>query len=348
MPRKFIGSADASTAHYARIERYVALIDSIFNLSTSRVSSLVYGVEHDPSKLFRFASHPELKARLDVLMDALSSDVQAVIINGVTAEWEDSNFKNDKLAQSFLGGKSTEERFEKYFQNNNDALTQFIKRKDGGGLNLSTRVWNLTETYKKDLELALSIGLSDGRSADDLSRDIREYLREPKKLFRRVRNQYGDLVLSKAARRYSSGAGSYRSSYKNALRLARTEINMAYKTSDHVRWQQLDFVVGFEVKRSHRKYSCEICESFAGKYPKDFKFVGWHPNCRCFVIPILMTDDEFWSQSPTSVNEVKDVPESFRAWCREKIDRAKESQSVPYWVRDNFVKGRLENGLKRL
>lgn len=27
-------------------------------------------------------------------------------------------------------------------------------------------------------------------------------------------------------------------------------------------------------------------------YPKDFKFEGWHPQCFCYVTPILVSEDE--------------------------------------------------------
>ena len=54
---------------------------------------------------------------------------------------------------------------------------------------------------------------------------------------------------------------------------------MAYRTAENERWKQMDFVVGYEIKRSGREFPCTVCESLAGKYPKDFTWVGWHPNC---------------------------------------------------------------------
>ena len=51
-------------------------------------------------------------------------------------------------------------------------------------------------------------------------------------------------------RDYHPGQGVYRSSYKNARRLAVTETNMAYRTSDYLRWQQMEFVVGIRVVMS--------------------------------------------------------------------------------------------------
>ena len=36
----------------------------------------------------------------------------------------------------------------------------------------------------------------------------------------------------------------------------------------------------------------DICDELAGEYPKEFKFVGWHSHCRCFVTAKLADYDE--------------------------------------------------------
>ena len=87
--------------------------------------------------------------------------------------------------------------------------------------------------------------------------------------------------------------GVYRSSYKNALRLTATENNMAYRTADHERWNDLDFVIGMEIKLSGNHPIEDICDEMCGVYPKTFKFVGWHPFCRCYAVPKLADEDEF-------------------------------------------------------
>lgn len=340
------------TAHYNRVERYASLLDGIYKQATDELSKLALSINHDPAKPFKWIDYPQTKKRVDTLLKGVASNIEGIIVNGATTEWDESNFKNDRLARSIIGFKKFDkddkgrdiipERFKPYFNNNADALQSFIGRKQKG-LNLSQKVWKLSEQYKDDSELALSVGLSDGRSAAELSRDIRQYLQEPKKLFRRVMRD-DKLRLSKAAKAYHPGQGVYRSSYKNAMRLTRTEINIAYRTADSVRWGQMDFIVGFEVKRSGRGYDCSVCSSFAGKYPKNFKFVGWHPHCRCYVIPILKTDEEFWAwdgrgNAPTdSVNKVTDVPQGYKDWVgsnRERIAQAKENGTLPYFLRDN-------------
>ena len=209
-------------------------------------------------------------------------------------------------------------------------------------MDLSDRVWKLTQQYKEGLELALSVGLSEGKSAKDLSKDVRTYLREPAKLFRKVRDLEGNLNLSKPAKLYNPGAGVYRSSYKNAIRLTGTEINMAYRSADFIRWNQLKFVVGIQVKLSDNhtikdpktgkpRPFIDICDKLQGKYPKTFEFKGWHPNCRCFAIPILKTDDEFYGKTKESKNEVKELPDNFKTWHQDNQERMKNAKSLPYF-----------------
>ncbi len=139
----------------------------------------------------------------------------------------------------------------------------------------------------------------------------------------------------------------------NARRLAATETNMAYRTADYERVQQFDFVVGIEVHLSNN-HNCkgvpagqyyDICDELQGKYPKDFKFTGWHPHCRCFTTTILKTKEEFEADqqhivqgeehSAESVNTVKDVPQGFKDWVNKNASRAIYGYSIPYFMSDN-------------
>lgn len=181
-----------------------------------------------------------------------------------------------------------------------------------------------------------------------MSRDLRQYLKYPDKLFRRVRDEHGQLHLSQAAKAFNPGQGVYRSSYKNAMRLARTETNMAYRTSDYTRWQQLDFVVGIEIRTSNNHPIADICDDLAGRYPKDFKFTGWHPQCRCHAVSILKTPEEMEADNERimngedlngeSINTVRDVPNNFKDWVKENDSRIAMSNArgtLPYFLNDN-------------
>lgn len=124
------------------------------------------------------------------------------------------------------------------------------------------------------------------------------------------------------------------------------------RTADYERWQQLDFVVGIKVELSNN-HTCrgvkgefvDICDELAGEYPKDFKFVGWHPHCRCHAVPILKTPEEMKADnerimrggepSEGSVNEVKEMPQGFSAWVERNEDRMDKAKSKPYFINDN-------------
>ena len=201
------------------------------------------------------------------------------------------------------------------------------------------------------MELAFSVALKDGTSADNFSREIRGYLKEPQKLFRRVRDAFGNLVLSKAAAAYHPGRGVYRSSYKNARRLAATEINMAYRKADYDRWQKMKFVVGIHIELSREHPYYDMCDELAGDYPKDFIFIGWHPHCRCIATPILQNIEDFKNGVPPEKDlfKVNNVPENFNKWVLNneiRINRALSGQStMPFFLRDN--KGAMEKALGR-
>lgn len=225
--------------------------------------------------------------------------MQAVVVNGIDAEWTLSNNKNSELARQVFGknvGRLSQSQYRRYFSTNDAARVAFQARRVGG-LSISDRVWNYTRQFKEEIELGLDVGIRSGRSAEEMSRDLRDYLKHPDKLFRRVRDEHGILQLSKRASEFHPGQGVYRSSYRNARRLASTETNIAYRTSDQERWKQFDFVVGIEVRLSNN-HTClgrdgkphefhDICDELAGRYPKDFKFTGWHPHCRCHAVSIL-------------------------------------------------------------
>lgn len=148
--------------------------------------------------------------------------------------------KNDGFLASIMDtSKLSKGQLKKMQDQNLDALAAFQGRKVDG-MDLSQRIWKYVGQYREQLESALDVGLGEGRSADELSRDVRQNLLDPNRLFRRVRDKRGNLVLSKAARAFHPGRGVYRSSYKNAMRLTRSEINMAYRESDWQRWQSLD------------------------------------------------------------------------------------------------------------
>lgn len=120
------------------------------------------------------------------------------------------------------------------------------------------------------------------------------------------------------------------------MRLTRTEINMAYRTADYERWKDMDFVLGVEIQLSGAHPEYDICDILQGKYPKTFKFTGWHPHCLCFATPILQSDEDFIAgKEPKLITE---LPQNFKDWYKfhkEEIQIATDKGKLPYFLRDN-------------
>ena len=336
---------------FARTEGYASNVSKYYTAAVNALLDLAADVDLEPEEVFYFADHKKLSVKATNVLRGLYSAVYQEIRRGVIDEWEFANLSNDAMIESIFGkGLKDDNHYARWFSRNHDAMDAFFKRKsEYGGLNLSQKVWKYTSQFKEEMELALSASLGRGDSAATVSRHVRQYLQEPDRLFRRVRDEEGNLKLSKRAAAYHPGRGEYRSSYKNAMRLARTETNMAYRAADNERWSQLDFVVGIEVKRSKRKFPCKICEALAGKFPKDFDFRGWHPMCRCYAVPILCSMDEMIAMQKRllndeepgdfhSSNEVTEPHEDFKKWVKdnqERIDEAAQRGTLPYWMKDN-------------
>src|SRR5690606_13942222 len=175
-------------------------------------------------------------------------------------------------------------------------------------------------------------------------------LRNPDALFRRVRNAKGKLVLSKEARQFKPGQGVYRSSYKNAMRVSRTEINAAYRTADHEQFKSIPFVLGIEIRLSDAHPIFDMCDHLVGVYPSWFKFVGWHPQCICYQIPILPSREEFDRYQQAVREGVADefqfsgkitkLPANAITWVKANKQRIEGWKSQPWFLRDNPELGR--------
>ena len=356
--------------HMRNLTAYERQVDAIYKAAIKEAAALGLSIRDiDPTRLFSFSDYPITRKRLETLLESLKSGLSAVIVNGVRSEWTLANNKNDELCRQVFGdnvGRLSKAQYRRYFKNNEEARDAFLARKVQG-LNLSDRVWKYTNQFKEEIELGLDIGIKGGVSAERLQKDLQLFLQHPDMLFRRVRDEHGQLQLSQRAAAYHPGRGVYRSSYKNARRLAATETNIAYRSSDFMRWQDLDFVVGIRVVLSNNHPDPDICNDLSaplgskatkgvGCYPKDFKFTGWHPHCRCHAETILKTEEEMAADNARllrgeepqadSVNTVRDVPQEFKDWLKDNQERAKRSTSVPYFISDN--EKYLPDGYKNL
>ncbi len=347
-----------------RCEGYADIVRRQFSAAANDLLDLARSASSIPSdQLFSFGKTKRMRDEADLIIRTLHAAVYEATKRGIILEWEEANKAIDAYLGTMIGRDATKNpNLAGWFARNNAARDAFIARAEGG-MNLSRRVWQYSKQLRDEMELAISVAAAEGKSAADLSRDVRKYLAEPDRLFRRVRQYYYDengdkkfkLVLSKAAQAYHPGRGVYRSSYKNAMRMARTETNMAYRSADFERWQALEFIKGFHIGLSKAHPHADICDMLAGDYPKEFKFTGWHPQCFCVVTPITSSDEDFAKQiraklagdpMPATTGKITAMPAAFNEWIKDHEEQIKAAPSLPYWIRDNFIDGDIKKGLR--
>lgn len=370
---------------FKRTEGYAAKVRTIYQGALSKIINLVKDVELEEGKPFSFSEYG-LSDDVTPIFRSMYSSVYQTIREGIGKEWLISNENNDALVKSIFGASSIEDhQFARFFMRNMEAMDAFFARKTGeGGLNLSQKVWKYTGMYKSELEMSLDLAIGEGTPANQIAAKIKQYLNDPDRFYRRFRIKVGEKDdgspiwgykwkrrvfdsenggykwIDDNPKNYHPGRGVYRSSARNAQRLARTETNIAYRTADYNRWQQLPFVIGVEIKLSNNHPDPDICDDLKGIYPKDFKWTGWHPNCRCYMVPVLagkedvsnMVDKILDGEDPGTVHPgdtVNDMPDQFKDWIKaneERYNQAEQNGTLPYFVKDN--KKAVEQILKPL
>ena len=313
-------------AHSIRLAKYADRVLSVYDALNKEIAAAVVKTSYDGSEPFRFSDYPMAKKRFEEVQAEFVKDLRTLIYTGTSDEWRESNIVQDLLADKvlkFYGVKKNAKKYKVYYQTNSDALKAFKQRKEDG-MGLSERIWNQSKNYKEEMEYAISSAIEKGTSAVKLSKRLSKYLQDFPLLKHDYKEKYGTAVKCQDC--------EYRS-----IRLARSEVNMAYRTAEQERWKQFDFVLGYEVKLTQNgRHKPDICDELAGKYPKDFVFKGWHPNCMCYAIPILKTEEQFFNDEDAS--DIVEPPKNFTDWLEKNAERiadAERRDTLPYWISDN-------------
>jgi len=296
---------------------------------------------------FSLSRYPRLNAFVDKAIGKLRGDLHASIINGIDGAWTISDAKNKVFVDQALKGLELSPNAKKIYYDSHVSVKEAFQKENINGLNLSDRVWNVAEGARKEIELGIHQGIATGESAREMAKRMQKYLKVPDNTFRDVEDETLRKQLKVEAAK-NGAPGVYRSSYKNALRLARDQVNRSYRTADYERWQSQPFVVGIEISLSNNhplKPEHEMCEQLAGKYPKDFFWRGNHVSCLCHATPILITKEEMNKYTTeiiegkdaniSSANEVTDVPGGFKSWYTENKDEFARLKSIPDLVKAN-------------
>lgn len=335
---------------------YNRRLGMLYSSYIKKLASLDYGddvLENDI--LFNFDNYPTLRKRLDDIFNDYYANsmlcIKSGITDGVALAYNHDNA--DLSGFSVMSDKALSAA-------RKTAAETFIASRlhSDKGLNLAQRIWNYCQQTKSEFEVAMSNviadGMKDGTSAEDIGRQIRQYLKEPDMMYRRyhtvqrlANGQKKDVVTWRRKRIIDGkvrfveeplekvGQGVYRSSRMNALRVARTEINAAYHTTRNERWANEPFVIGQHIHVSPQhdpEKDADICDELEGYYPKDFVWNSWHPQCMCTSDPVMISGNEreqFYKRllngedmsNYVSPNRIKDVPDQYKRYIEDNADK---------------------------
>lgn len=292
---------------------YNKRLGRLYSDYVKKLTSLGYGEDVlEDDALFNFDNFPQLKARLDDIFNDYYQNSLLCYKSGIT-DGVALAYNHDEMV---IGGYSV--LTDKAIRVARDtAAATFISNrlKAKNGLNLAQIVWNYCQQTKSEFEMAMSNTIADGigkgSSAEEIGKSIRRYLNDPDMMYRRYhtikvqKNGKKKDVVTWRRRRIIDGkvrfveeplekvgTGVYRSARKNALRVARTEINSAYHKARNERWQNEPFVIGQYIHVSPQHNIDDICNDLEGRYPKDFDWRSWHSNCICTSDPITIQGEE--------------------------------------------------------
>ena len=292
---------------------YNKRLGRLYSDYVKKLTSLGYGEDVlEDDSLFNFDNFPQLKARLnDIFNDYYQNSLlcyKSGITDGVALA-----YNHDEMV---IGGYSVLTDKAIRVARDTAAVTFIANRlKTKNGLNLAQTVWNYCQQTKSEFEMAMSNTIADGikkgSSAEEIGKSIRRYLNDPDMMYRRYhtikvqKNGKKKDVVTWRRRRIIDGKvrfieeplekvgmGVYRSARKNALRVARTEINAAYHKARNERWQNEPFVIGQYIHVSPQHNIDDICNDLEGRYPKDYVWISWHPQCICTSDPITIQGEE--------------------------------------------------------
>lgn len=356
-----------------RTEAYAEKVRQLFAATVNEILALNKSVPTlDEGVMYSFdGDNMRIQKKVEALLRQLHSTTTTAIKKGITLEWEKANDACDKLISSCFGKEVlSSPEFSAWNNRNMAAMNAFANRTENG-LNLSKRIWQSVQQLRDEMEIAMTVAIGEGDSAQSISRKVRQYLNDPDLMFRRFRFKKGEdeqgkpIYGRKWKKRikdektgkyrwidydrsdYKTGSGVYKSSAKNAMRVARSETNIAYRRADNERWQQMDFVLGQRIQLSKNHPRPDICDKLQGDYPKYFVFDGWHAQCFCFATPILMDEEEMAKVTAAFLKgekytprgkQITEYPANFKHWVRDNKENILASRSrgtEPYFIRNN-------------
>jgi len=313
---------------------------------------------------FEWKDYVAQTAQIEKMLDILAGKTELIIADGLNHSYQSGinaavNRINQRYEEINAKYKKRRELNQIQKQATKTIRADVAKSNEGKTLKLSSRVWSLQDQAKDEIQILVNNAIAEGKGAKDMRNYVLKYLNNPKLFTMYVRNkETGELELSDTAKKMHPGRGVYRDPLKNAERLLRTEMLAAYRRAEIEAYQRNPLVIGYEIKTSGNHTTMkmgkpvplkDICDKLQGRYPKTFMWTGWHPNCRCILLPITVPDgqlkDFFKAQDEGRAEEWNkqhgvQLPSKINTWIDDNKTRiyavaGNPQRALPQWIEEN-------------
>ncbi|MBQ3690146.1 MAG: hypothetical protein II937_09875 [Bacteroidales bacterium] len=349
-----------------RRKKLVKWLDAMLKkLRTLTVSTFVQAIEELRNYIeaggdFKWNAHGIHERKVMNLLRILEGKINLLIGSGVSRWYQEGLNNATEQAEQAIAKLTKSNRqpygLRKLKQQATEARrmeavaghAQTVSYRGGAMNNLSNRVWDFKGDSKKIIEQIVHDAIKGGKGVNETKNSVKEFL-----------NTDGNGKM-----KHGGKPGVYKNPEKNCERLMRTEVNAAYRSAEIDSYNAMDVVLGYEIHLSGNHTTTrrnskgeekiielnDICDQCAGKYPKNFVWFGWHPNCRCYITPITMTPAQFakyWDAQDEGKGKeyldsimIKDFPDGFKQYfaahfMQFKAIAANPQKALPQWIKSN-------------
>lgn len=194
-------------------------------------------------------------------------------------------------------------KLQRGFGDVNRAATEAIWARTRKGLRLSDRIWQAGENVRTSIRDIVQSAVARGQDAVKTAREVERYLKTgtPSRDYVNMMQRMGKRVPGNLA--------------YEALRLARTEMSMAFMEGTHAAGRVNPSYKGVRWMLSASHPLNDVCDELAeadlyglgpGGYPAGEEPIIPHPNCLCYTVPLIEDTREFvqrlkrWKENPSS------------------------------------------------
>ena len=210
----------------------------------------------------------------------LTTEINTSVTNNV--EWMGKTVQRVNVRWLESVGLTPESLNRKFSQSTDNAIRSILTGNlyGSGSLNLSSKIWNITDSNLTDMNTIIAKGLAEGRSLNSIAKELERYINpDMKNEWRIITIKNPDGTTS--VYRIRNNQPDYK-----ARRLARTSIQHAYQQTMIALTKDNPFVKGY-VWHADGRHPCELCESRDNEFFTADEVPLDHPNGQCSIEPSL-------------------------------------------------------------